>query len=113
MNFSLQVAINKYNNGIVKDKHKDCKEYIQQYLFPGTNGSHYEFRNGRYIEMSEETIKVYMNRLPKAIVKWYFNENVKLYDPDTNNHDDEWQEYDIICVLVGFDCFFSVTLSRY
>ncbi len=87
-NFSLEEAHRIYSQSVKVDKvvqvngkkmvveeidPKACQDYIAKYFYPMIDSSHFFWMDNKFIHMSNEDVKkVYFNRLPDDISKWYF-----------------------------------------
>jgi len=71
VNFSFTTMRELYQTGQLKD-HLDCKNYIEKYFIPLTNGSHAHFDDGQLIMINDQSMKtVYLKRFEDDIQKWY------------------------------------------
>lgn len=74
--FDFVKAKDLYENGQLKDR-LDCKNYILKFFYPTYDGNHVVFNNAvPKLVKNEEFTRVYLNRLPKDIKKFYITETI-------------------------------------
>ena len=70
-NFDFKTMRDLYDNGPLKDR-LDCKNYIEKFFIPLTNGSHAFIEDGKVEMINNESMRnVYLNRFEDDIKKWY------------------------------------------
>jgi hypothetical protein len=70
-NFDFKKLRDLYTNGQLKD-HLDCKNYIEKFFVPRTNGAHAHIEDGKVEMINNDAMKtVYLERFEDDIKKWY------------------------------------------
>lgn len=60
----------------------DSKTYLSKYIVPLSNGNYAFLEDGNYNILNYEVVKrVYVNKLPKDLSRWFLNEYDKVYKP--------------------------------
>jgi hypothetical protein len=75
-NFDFNIMRNLYENGLMKD-HLDCKQYIEKFFIPLTNGAHVLIEDGKLEMTNNESMRtVYLNRFEDDIKNWYMKKTI-------------------------------------
>ncbi|RYH08065.1 hypothetical protein EON65_41215, partial [archaeon] len=74
--FSFSKLNKHFETGILKD-HLEAKNYVEKFFCPLTNGEHALLQNGKLTIKSDDNMtKVYLNRFPDEIKKWYCKKTI-------------------------------------